>query len=36
MNKGVKQSNILTAQIYAQTNLVYFESYVPNSSLIVL
>jgi hypothetical protein len=25
MNKGIEQSNILTAQIFAQTNLVNFE-----------
>jgi hypothetical protein len=24
INKGIEESNILTAQIYAQTNLVYF------------
>ena len=27
MNKGIEQSNILTAQIYAQTYLMYFEAY---------
>ena len=25
MNKGIEQSNILTAQIYAQTNMVIFQ-----------
>ncbi len=38
INKGIEQSNILTAQIYAQTNLVYIRNkllLVPHDSCLI-